>query len=73
MFFLTDIELSHVYKDPKSKKIHGTFGLGWKYQGQTVNVNVEMDIRHGDQDYIKDCVPVMNIAYVINVLGEAIF
>ena len=26
--FFTDSELSHVYKDPKSKKIHGTFGLG---------------------------------------------
>ena len=27
MFFLTDPELSHVYQCPKSKKVHGTFGL----------------------------------------------
>ena len=35
-FFLTDSKLCHVYKGPKSKKVHGTFGLGWKYQGRTV-------------------------------------
>ena len=34
--FLDWSELSHVYKDPKSKKVHGTFGVGWKYQGRTV-------------------------------------
>ena len=36
MFFLADSKLSHVYKDLKSKKVHGTFGLGWKYQEHTV-------------------------------------
>ena len=38
MFFSTDSELSYVYKDPKSKKVHGTFGLGWKCQRHTVSV-----------------------------------
>ena len=33
MFFMTDSDLSHVYQCPKSKKVHGTFGIGWKYQG----------------------------------------
>ena len=36
MFFFTDSELSHVYKGLKSKKVHGTFDLGLKYQGNTV-------------------------------------
>ena len=36
MFFLTDSELSHVHQCPKSKKVQGTFGLGWKYKGRTV-------------------------------------
>ena len=29
-FFLTDSELFYVYENPNSKKVHGTFGLGWK-------------------------------------------
>ena len=37
MFFLADSELCHVYKGPKSKKLYGTFGLGWKYKGRTVS------------------------------------
>ena len=34
MFFLTDSELFFPYENPKSKKVYGTFGLGWKYQGR---------------------------------------
>ena len=37
MFFLSDSELSYVYKGPKSKKVHGTFGLGWKYESNFQN------------------------------------
>ena len=36
MFFLTDSELFYTYENLKSKKVHGTFGLGCKYQGRTV-------------------------------------
>ena len=36
MFFFTDSKLSHVYWGPKRKKVHGTFGVGWKHQGCAV-------------------------------------
>ena len=36
MFFLTDSDLSHVYKGSKTKKVNGTFGLGRKYQRRIV-------------------------------------
>ena len=35
MFFLTDSEPFYIYENNKSKKVHGKFGLGWKYQGRT--------------------------------------
>ena len=36
MFFLTDSELLYIYENSKSKRVHGTFGLGWKYYGCSV-------------------------------------
>ena len=36
MLILTDSELFYIHENPKSKKVHGTLGLGWKYQGRTV-------------------------------------
>ena len=37
IFFTNYSKLSHVYQCPKSEKVHGTFGLGWKYKGHTVS------------------------------------
>ena len=52
--FLTDYELSHVYWYPKSKKVHGTFGLGWKYNGLTVQAKSNYgDVREiSADDYV---------------------
>ena len=36
MFFLPDYKLFYVHENRKSKKVHGTFGLGWKYQRRIV-------------------------------------
>ena len=44
MFFLTDSELFYTYEKPKSKKVHGTFSLGWKYQERAVSwVDLKFD------------------------------
>ena len=36
---MTDIdsELFYIHENPKNKRDHGTFGLGWKYQERTVS------------------------------------
>ena len=36
MVFSTDSDLSYVYLQYKSEKVHGLFGLGWKNQEHTV-------------------------------------
>ena len=40
MVFSTDSDLSFVYLQYKSEKLHGLFGLGWKNQGHAVIFNV---------------------------------
>ena len=36
MVFSTDSDLSYVYLQYESEKVHGLFGLGWKNQEHTV-------------------------------------
>ena len=45
MLFLTDSELFYIYENTKSKKVHGTFGLGWKYKGRTEVAFIELKIK----------------------------
>ena len=35
MVFSTDSDLSYIYLQHKSEKVHGLFGLGWKNQEHT--------------------------------------
>ena len=44
MVFSTDSDLSYIYLQYKSEKVHGLFGLGWKNQGCTVRENTELTI-----------------------------
>ena len=37
MVFSTDSDLSYIYLQYESEKVHGLFGLGWKNQGHTVS------------------------------------
>ena len=45
MFFLTDSDVFYIFENPKSKKVHGTFGQGSKYQERTVSDNFENSSR----------------------------
>ena len=40
MVFSTNSDLFYTYLQYKSKKSHGPFGLGWKYQVQTVQSDI---------------------------------
>ena len=43
MVFSTDSDLSYVYLQYKSEKVHGLFGLGWKNQEHTVIGNRDIE------------------------------
>ena len=47
MVFTTDSDLSYIYWQYKSEKVHGLFGLAWKKQGHTVKCNVKSESKKG--------------------------
>ena len=51
MFFLTDSELLHVYENPKSKKVHGTFGLELKILGAHCEVKADVTLKMWYEQY----------------------
>ena len=40
MFFSTDSDLSHIYLQYKSEKVHELFALGWKNQEHTLGPEI---------------------------------